>query len=347
MGITYLPDGRTQIRHSFRAPGAAHPRAKQITINTQEKRAVLRAAAELIRSVEGSLISARVEDILSHYEQHRGESSYTRGLKEDLGRLRINRGLQREWGRYLLAMRGRGLAQGTVNKFAATLRAAMNLALRSGLLGDVDTLPIRHWGIRQQPPRDVVLSPQQRGMLLATIDREAPHLSAITRYAMAVPSRRSELVDMQPADVDLIHQRIRVRCADSKSGAGMWKPIPPDMLEYFRDLPADAPRVFYRVDPETGEKHPLGNFKRAWGRALRIAGIGGFRFHDTRHMAATAMVDAGTPPPVVQQIAGWKTDMLRVYYHRDPAANLGLVRWEGCSSSVVDAPDAEVQNGCF
>ena len=49
--------------------------------------------------------------------------------------------------------------------------------------------------------------------------------------------------------------------------------------------------------------------------------------HDLRHVAATRMVNDGTPEQVVMQVAGWKTNLLRVYYNRNPMKALELVRF--------------------
>jgi Phage integrase family. len=71
--------------------------------------------------------------------------------------------------------------------------------------------------------------------------------------------------------------------------------------------------LFYRKE---GERYfPLGDFKTSWKRVKRLAGIGDFHFHDLRHISATEMIDAGTPEQVVREIANWKTDMLKRYYH--------------------------------
>lgn len=52
-----------------------------------------------------------------------------------------------------------------------------------------------------------------------------------------------------------------------------------------------------------------------------------FRLHDTRHASATRLVDNGTPEQVVNEIAGWKTNMLRTYYRRAGKKSLSLVRF--------------------
>ncbi len=168
---------------------------------------------------------------------------------------------------------------------------------------------------------------------------EAPHLKAVVRFALQVPCRKSELVGMTVDDLDLFNNVIRVRNGETKNGAGLWKPIPPDMREYFRSIPVGCKYLFYRQDKNG--YHSLGDFKKAWKRCLNIAGVNNFRFHDTRHCSASMLVDNGTPEQVVMSIAGWKTNMLRVYYNREPKKTLDLVRFTRQCDSAVIVPKAK------
>jgi site-specific recombinase XerD len=46
------------------------------------------------------------------------------------------------------------------------------------------------------------------------------------------------------------------------------------------------------------------NFRKAWERATRIAGIEDFKFHDLRHSCASYLVRAGVPLNVIAEILG-------------------------------------------
>jgi len=116
----------------------------------------------------------------------------------------------------------------------------------------------------------------------------------------------------------------------AKGRRGLWKPIPPGWLtEYFTHLPNDTEYLFYRRDWR-GKALPLGNFRRAWMRCLKIAGIKDFHFHDTRHISATDLLNAGNPEQVVCQYAGWRSgNMIRNYYHKDGLRAVHNVKWPG------------------
>lgn len=220
---------------------------------------------------------------------------------------------------------GKRLANGTLNRYRAMIFAALNLAVE---LGTLEKMPISnaHFPKQKEIPRDRFLSPLEAQNLLNVIDREAPHLSWLVRFNLQVPSRKSELVKMRREDLDLFNNAIRVHNGSTKSDEGAWKPIPPGpLVAYFRSLPTDCPYLFYRM--VKGEYRPLGDFKRAWGRCLRLAGITDFRVHDGRHIAATNMADAGTPERAIMDVAGWKTNMLGTYYKSSSRKALGLVRF--------------------
>jgi hypothetical protein len=55
-------------------------------------------------------------------------------------------------------------------------------------------------------------------------------------------------------------------------------------------------------------------------------------------MAATALIDNGTPEQVVMTVANWKTNMLRNYYHREPKKALELVRFGSNLGHFLDTP---------
>ncbi len=160
------------------------------------------------------------------------------------------------------------------------------------------------------------MSEVDRQRLLNVIDREAPHLSAIVSFALAVPSRKTELVNLKRNDLDLMNNAIRIRHETAKGDKGSWKPIPPEMVDYFRNLPPDTEYLFYRI--EKGKPVKLRNFKRSFRRCRKIAGLEDFHFHDTRHISATELLNAGNPEEVVCQIAGWVSgNMIKKYYHKD------------------------------
>jgi len=240
-------------------------------------------------------------------------------------------------------IKGRIPSPAKVNRIIEIVRAAFNLGLALGLVKESPITKARFPKFKEIP-RDSSLSQDQIEKLLAVIDGERPHLSPIIRFALAVPCRKMELVNLRKADVDLFNNVVRIRNGETKNDAGVYKPIPPTLLQYFRDLPADCEFVFFKRD-ENGGCRPLGDFRRSFNWCLKQAGISGIRFHDTRHIAATNLVDNGTPEQVVMTVANWKTNMLRTYYHREPKRLLGLIQWgdaKKCETGCVTVKPANI-----
>lgn len=229
----------------------------------------------------------------------------------------------------------RSRSNATVNRYVTMARAAFNHALA---MGWVEKNPVTKARFPKQKeiPRDQVLDRATRDTLLAVVSTKAPHLSPILRFSLQVPCRKSELVNMRKEDLDLEHRAIRVRNGTTKNDVGTWKPIPPDMVDYFRLIPPECPWLFYRV--RKGRFLPLGDFKKAWGRCKALAGITDFRFHDTRHISASELLDNGTPEQIVLEVAGWRTNMLRTYYHRAGKKSLSLVRFSEGDGRKTDTP---------
>lgn len=262
-------------------------------------------------------------DALEYYYQVRknnlvSPSAFER-MRNDLGNVSIQE-IKDCFRRYWLALRrttskqtGEFLANSTINHYTVMAKAALNMCVKDELL---DKNPLQNMEILKVIPRDVTLSEIDQQKLLNVVDREAPHLSAIIRFALIIPCRKSELINLKRDDLDLFNMAVRVRHENAKGDNGSWKPIPEELQSYFKSLRSDTEYLFYRV--VNGKPVKIGNFKKSFGRCLQLAGIKDWHFHDFRHKSATELLNAGNPEQVVCQIAGWKSgNMIRQYYHKD------------------------------
>lgn len=140
------------------------------------------------------------------------------------------------------------------------------------------------------------------------------------------------------ADVDLFNNAVRVRNGTTKTDKGTYKPIPPNMVKWFRRRVSNAKSldepIFCRVvlgsrKDRAGKNvqvKPLGCIKSAWDTVRSEAGYPSLHLHDSRHVSASKLLDNGTPSQVVQVVAGWSSDMLKIYYNRDSKRALNLVK---------------------
>jgi integrase len=307
----------------------------------QERFAGSRADAEsryleLKRELRGERKPVRTfGDLLDAYAALRpelkGSQAYVfRTLKADLSSTDLV-DLISALGRYYAILKtspskttGKRLGAASLNRFRTMVAAVLNQAIQAGTLGK-SPLNAAIWPKAKEIPRDRFLEPLEEARLLAATEKGAPHLYPIIRFALLVPCRKSELVRMTRADLDLFHNAIRVHNGTTKNDEGSWKPIPPEMVPYFRALPPETPFLFFRM--RKGVPVGLGDFKKAWATAKRLAGIRDLHFHDSRHVSATNMVAAGTPERAVMDIAGWKTNMLDTYWKSSSRRALGLAKF--------------------
>jgi integrase len=231
----------------------------------------------------------------------------------------------------------------STNRFIEVAKAAFEVAKSLKEITGITSNPItkERFPKGKEIPRDVDISADERIKMVeyARSHARLKHVAEAINYAMQVPIRRSEIVSMQVRDIDLFNRAVRVRNGTTKNDQGTYKPIPPDMLDFFKrrvmEKKSDDEPVFYRLlkgsrKDRTGalaKRLPLGDFKNAWTTIKTECGLPHIHIHDTRHVSATALVDAGTPERVVMQVAGWKTNMLATYYNRHPKKALGLVQF--------------------
>ena len=236
--------------------------------------------------------------------------------------------------------RGNLRSPAAINRPIEIVKAVFSTLYALGLIKTNPINKVRFPEVKEIP-RDITISEEDRKELIkaALKNPRTAHLADAINYAMQVPIRRSELVNMKIEDVDLFgaSPSVRVRNGTTKNDMGTWKPIPPDMMAFFirrkNEAKSKDEPVFGRIisggrNDRSGENScfvGLGDFKHSWDTIRREAKLPLIHFHDTRHVSATNLIDNGTPERVVMSIAGWKTNMLSTYYHREPKRALELV----------------------
>ena len=119
--------------------------------------------------------------------------------------------------------------------------------------------------------------------------------------------RRSEIANLEWADVDLERQLIHVR--NTKNG-------------YDRSLPLSSTALLalsqFKRTEETVFGMSSNAIRLAWGRYKRSHEIDGVRFHDLRHEAISRFFEMGLTAPEVAHLSGHKTtQQLYRYAHAD------------------------------
>lgn len=332
MNIKKISPNLWQIKVSARVPGKAWPikyqerfsgtkteaEARHTEIVTQLKGCgSLKYMSKTLRTfgeaVDLYLVKLRAVGRLSKYHLCKVEL-----IRREFGHLPLGAVPERfeAWLKHLANTPGRTgklRAPATLNRQVEIVRAVFNhlVALEEFPKNPITKL---RFPKHKEKPRDRYLTPDERLRLLNAIRLRHPQMLPLIRYMMLVPCRVSELTSARREQYNPFTNTIYI--PDSKADIPIHKPVPDEMTEYFRSIPADCPWLFYWTDSD-GRYRPFVNRHRAWADALKIAGLSNFRIHDLRHVAVTDLKQAGNQDETIMSVAGWKTNMMRTYYHMD------------------------------
>lgn len=208
-----------------------------------------------------------------------------------------------------------GLAQSTINRRVSILRAALNWAVRNGLLTNNPLSDLRMPRARSRriaPP-----TPQEAEAILVAA---APHVQRVVILGFYLGARvgASELFKLEWKSVDLENAIIWMPNAHKgDSRTERFVPVKKDILRILAS--------WQTHDKQNGHSHvinwggnPLRSIARAWQTALRKAGIvRRIRPYDLRHAFATYSLAANGDIGATSKNMGHTdaTMILRVYQH--------------------------------
>lgn len=190
-------------------------------------------------------------------------------------------------------------------------------------------------------------------------DKLPDNLKPLVEFAILSGKRRTEIITLRWADVDLQGQRATVTI---KGGDRHTFPLSPRMVEIIREQPKCCPQVFTYVCTRrvpkrkdcapriVGERYPFSKqgWMRQWRRALKDAGIENYRFHDNRHTAATRNLRAsGNLKAVSKMLAHSDIATTAKYAHalEDDVRAMLLATETGQDGSKPDQDALSASNG--
>jgi len=194
----------------------------------------------------------------------------------------------------------------TVNRMLEIIRAILRKAEREWEW--IDKAPIIRM-LKEDTRRIRWLTYEEASRLI----QELPsHLAALTTFSLATGLRRTNVTGLQWCDVDLVKRHALIH---------------PDQAKMKKAIPVPLNESAIEVLLEQVGKHPSSVFTyrgrpfvqcntKAWGNALKRAGIANFRWHDLRHTWASWHVQNGTSLQELQQLGGWTSlEMVLRYAH--------------------------------
>lgn len=200
------------------------------------------------------------------------------------------------------------------NRELATLKNLFNKAVAWKLYeGDN---PVCAVTFRKEPrTRLRVLEVEEEARLLAVSPE--PLRSMIT-IAINTGLRRSELLTLRWADVDLRRGLLTVAAAYAKTGRTRTVPLNSIARQVFKQLrDVTAPDSLVFPGRQGRERQAI---QTPFDNACDRAGLIGVTMHTLRHTFASRLVLAGVDLRTVQEVGGWQTiSMVERYSHLNPA----------------------------
>ena len=220
----------------------------------------------------------------------------------------------------------------TVLRILAVVRAVLRACVRWDWLTDAPHVDVPKVAKGGEPPH---ISAAQFEKLFKELP---PHVQAMARFSIETGQRYSAVAKLKWSAVDLKRKHAYISSSTSKSKRAIPMPLSAAALAVLKAQAGKHPEyVFAYERPRKGRdsewRAPIGSVKTAWLKAVKRAGLEGFRWHDMRHSWASRHTQNGTPPIVLRDLAGWASlAMVERYSHLAPSH---LAQWvEGSGRKV-------------
>lgn len=205
-------------------------------------------------------------------------------------------------------LKPKATSPGSYNRYVTIVLAILGRAKRRGWL---DSLPDLR---RRKEPRGRIrwLTSAEWKRLQKHLP---PYLEQMARFALATGLRENNVLNLEWSQVDLGRRVAWVHADEAKAGEAIGVPLNEDAVAVLREREGhDATWVFALNGAPIYKAS-----NRQWYRALKAAGLEGFRWHDLRHTWASWAVMSGVTLPELQKLGGWKTPtMMMKYAHLSP-----------------------------
>lgn len=214
---------------------------------------------------------------------------------------------------------------GTVIRYMAALSHVFSIAVRE--YGWLEANPMQRVTKPKEPKGRVrFLSEEEMKDLLKACkaDREN-FLYPLVVVALSTGMRAGEIKNLEWDDVDLEKGRAILR--DTKNSEIRTVPLVSLALELLKVRREENPKGASLVFPFKirGGWKPW-EYRSAWERALKKAGVRDFKFHDLRHTAASYLAMNGATTQDIAAILGHKTlQMVQRYSHLSEPHTRGVV----------------------
>ena len=198
--------------------------------------------------------------------------------------------------------RRQSVAPATVNRELACLKHMFTKAIHWDMTSINPVKLVKLF--REDNARTRYLSLDEIDKLLSSISERVKPM-VIT--ALNTGMRLGEILKLKWEDVDLINRVIIVR--RSKNGYSRDIPVTDQLYQALKPIDQSKEYVFSNADG-----NPVKSIRTAFEKAVLLAGLKDFTFHDLRHTFASHLVMNGTDLLTVKELLGHRTINMTVRY---------------------------------
>lgn len=208
--------------------------------------------------------------------------------------------------RYVLMRQEEGARNSSINRELAALRRMFSLAVKEGRLSTSPYISM----LDENNARQGFL---HHANFLTLRNALPDYLKDPVMFLYLSGWRVGEMRSLQWRDIDLPGRVIRLRAENSKNKTGRTLPLSGELLGLIQR--AHEKRRLDCVHVFHDDGRPIGDFRKAWAKACKAAGVAGLLVHDLRRTAVRNMVKAGIPERVAMALSGHKTRSIFDRYH--------------------------------
>lgn len=224
---------------------------------------------------------------------------------------------------FIASKQTEGLSNASINRCLSALKRMFNLAMRQSppLVASAPFIPM----LREDNVRSGFFFHEE---YLAVLGCLPGYLKGPFTLGYFAGLRREEILSLEWSQVNMFDKTIRLNPGRTKNNEGRVLPLTGPLLEMIRER--DRGRNGELVFHNEGIK--IGDFRKAWRKAFKDAGIPEKLFHDLRRTAVRNMIRAGIPERIAMKISGHKT---RSIFDRYCIVNENDLRFAGERMSAL------------
>ena len=209
--------------------------------------------------------------------------------------------------------RGEQRSPSTVNRYMASLSRPFSVGMKEW--GWVEDSPFRKISTLREPRGRVrCLDEEDRKRLLEACKERSRLLYAIVVIALSTGARKNEIMTLKWPQVDLTQGLITLH--ETKNNERRSVPLLGHALDLVRELAKVRRLDTDLLFPSHKDPNKPLSINTIWKRAVKNAELVDFRFHDTRHCAASYLLMSGATLAELSDLLGHKTlQMVKKYSH--------------------------------